>query len=212
MKLLDLTDRAFGRLTVISRAANSEVGSKGRWNCVCACGASIVVIGQSLSTGHTTSCGCLRAEVCSERSTTHGMAKTPIYNAWWNMRERCRDPKRKDWKSYGGRGITVCERWKEFPNFLADMGERPSPAHSIDRIDNNGNYEPGNCRWATAWEQRNNMTMNRRIKIDFCELTAAQWARERGFPPYLIHGRLHKGWSERDAVLRPLKRRVAVKS
>lgn len=109
------------------------------------------------------------------------------------MRQRCENPKRDNYKHYGGRGIVVCERWKTFENFLADMGERPTPKHSIDRIDVNGNYEKDNCKWSTVIEQRNNMTSNRWIVIDGERRTIGDWAKRAGIDERLIRIRLKRG-------------------
>jgi hypothetical protein len=116
------------------------------------------------------------------------------HDAWRGMLARCRNPRHPSYKNYGGRGITACERWNSFENFLDDMGKRPSPKHSLDRIDNNGNYEPGNCRWATRREQANNTRMNRFVTFDGRTMTLAQWARETGIhvrgKTDLLHWRL----------------------
>jgi len=150
----------YGRLVVTERAENRN--EKSRWVCQCDCGNTKTVIAQELESGKTRSCGCFRKEVAAASLRTHGLShingKTmPEYQAWSGLIQRCENPKNKRFHDYGGRGIKVCERWRiSFADFFADMGLKPSPKHSIDRINNDGNYESGNCRWATDAEQRSN--------------------------------------------------------
>ena len=135
----------------------------------------------------------------------HGMTKTSEYNAWSHMKARCFNPNIKNYSYYGARGITVCDRWLDFENFLADMKLKPTPKHSIDRIDNDGDYCPENCRWATRVEQENNKRNNHLITIDDVTLTIAQWTKEMGFSKSVIQDRLKSGWSEFDAVITPVR-------
>ena len=151
---------------VIKYQARARSGR--HWVCRCACGATAVVATSELRKGDTKSCGCLRIATARSRGQSnhkHGAAcdgaETPEYRAWVEMRRRCRDSNHIGYERYGGRGITVCERWTDFEAFLADMGQKPTPTHSIDRRDNDGNYEPGNVRWATPEQQQNNRSNNK---------------------------------------------------
>ena len=138
--------------------------------------------------------------------TTHGMSKTPEYQAWADMKHRCFNPNHKSYSDYGGRGIAVCDRWKNsFEDFLADMGSRPTAKHSLDRIDNNADYSPENCKWSTKAEQQNNRRYNRLITIDDVTLTIAQWAEKMSISHQVIRDRLRDGWSEFAAVMTPVR-------
>lgn len=161
MKFIDHTDKTFGRLT----ATGYFRGPSGlyKWSCKCECGKETIVDGWNLRSGHTQSCGCLQREstmAAKEASTTHGMSYTSEYKIWQNMHQRCGNEKHKSFADYGGRGIQVCKEWKNFDGFFADMGLRPTLKHSIDRIDNDGNYEPDNVRWATHRDQNANKREN----------------------------------------------------
>lgn len=157
MRLIDLTAKKFARLTVLRRATNSRCGLV-RWECKCICGNVAVVCGRFLRTGVTRSCGCLKLEVVSKHGVTKKKQRPPEYDCWASMIKRCENQNCKGWKWYGARGISVCPEWRNsFEAFIAYIGPRPTPKHSIDRYPNNdGNYEPGNVRWATQSEQNKN--------------------------------------------------------
>ena len=158
---IDLTGRSFGYWIVVCRS-----GLPNHWVCQCICKTRKAVLGSNLKAGMTRSCGCKAKELLSVSNRHHGHAPitglTSEYVAWCNIKARCGNPNRDDYPRYGGRGIMVCNRWLDFKNFLADMGLKPDPSLSIDRINNDGNYEPGNCRWATQSEQNNNQRRSKR--------------------------------------------------
>lgn len=156
--MIDLTNQRFERLTVLKEAGRKWGGVA--WLCRCDCGNEIILASKDLRFHNTRSCGCLQPQAASAANTTHGdcqnYRRTPEWNIWSGMWDRCRNPNKQNYQYYGGRGIKVCDRWREFANFLEDMGRRPGPNYSIDRKDTDGNYEPNNCRWVTQNTQLRN--------------------------------------------------------
>ncbi len=194
---IDLTGRRFGRLIVISLAPKRSPKTS-HWNVRCNCGKEFVTWGGSLASGETQSCGCLKVETAGLQSLKHGCASgdvTPEYKTWAGIKRRCYNVKTKDYQRYGGRGIKVCDRWLEsFENFLEDMGQRPSDQHSIDRHpDNNGNYEPGNCRWATIEEQARNRRSTKLITLWGFTGTQGQIVERFGISAATLRGRVNRG-------------------
>lgn len=203
----------FGRWVLVSRApTRRERGSNhSRWLCRCDCGKTRSLTATSLKHRRTLSCGCVQAEALAARATRHGMTKTPIYRIWSGMIKRCRNETDKDYPRYGARGITVCDRWLKFENFFADIPPRLSARHTLDRRDNNGNYEPTNVRWATPIEQQNNLRSNRRITFNGRTMNAAQWAREIGVNMNAFLARLNRGWTVEEAIVyRPCRPHVII--
>lgn len=192
----DQTGRVFGRLTVLYV---TKYGLDARCMCLCECGKEVDVLTGNLRSGHTRSCGCL----IPDTNVSHGMTKSAEYATWRNIVQRCTNPKNDKFDRYGGRGITVCDRWRTFENFLADMGKRPSPEHSVDRIDNDGPYSPENCRWATRKQQQNNRRDSQCATYQGRTLTMSEWAEETSIPKCVIVTRLKRGWSVERTLTTP---------
>ena len=184
----DLTGKQFGKWTVLYEAPRKS--GKVYWLCRCECGTKGHVRTSDLRSGKSRSCS-----VCGKTSTVHGMHGTPEYIVWKRMRARCTNSATAEYGNYGGRGIRVCTRWHEFSLFFADMGPRPSPKHTIDRIDNDGDYSPDNCRWATRKEQNRNSRKNRLLTFNGETRCLAEWAELTGMKPNTLAMRLRRGWS-----------------
>lgn len=159
----------------------------------CECGRIKEIAHSNLVLGKSKSCGCLSREITSKRAATHGMSGSAEYQTWNRMWSRCTNPIVDRYPNYGGRGISVCDRWEKFQNFFEDMGRRPSPKHSIGRIDNDGNYEPNNCRWETPEQQASNTSNNRHVDFDGRKMTISACERHLGIPPGTLTQRLALG-------------------
>lgn len=197
-----LTDRTFGHWRVIGPSTRRRHA----WLCRCDCGTVKDVQTNHLTSGKTLSCGCRRSEICRKKATTHGLTYAPLsgYKSWQHMRSRCQNHRHIEFHNYGARDVKVCARWEDFAKFHEDMGDRPSRAHSIGRIDNNGHYEPGNCRWETAKQQAHNTRVNRLLEWQGEMLPMTEAARRVGLKvPTLLH-RLEAGWSVDRALTAPL--------
>lgn len=189
----EIIGQKYGRLTVLALTGRDKHGKL--VFCECECGSKTIKRAPAIRSGQTLSCGCLAREMNESHGCAHKGKITPEYRAWTNMKERCYNTKAANYSRYGGRGITVCERWAWFENFLSDMGPKPSPQHTLDRYPNlNGHYEPSNCRWASKAEQ----TWNRRVTIwierNGVKKPLGVWAKELGFNRETIHNRYTKGW------------------
>jgi hypothetical protein len=195
----DLAGQRFGRLLALRPTGQVRRG-RAMWECRCDCGNTTIADISLLRNGHKQSCGCLHNEAIGERSLQHGQAragrKTPTYLCWSAMRQRCND---KDDPDYGGRGISVCDRWISFEAFLEDMGECPAGL-TIERKDTNGNYEPGNCRWATREDQARNRRDTVHLTLDGVTRPLAEWADLLGIKPNTILMRLRRGCSHEDSL------------
>lgn len=212
----NFTGRIFGRLTV--ERLDSMAKGRSHWVCLCECGRSLIVSGNHLQRGHTKSCGCYHLDVITKhgvskdrarRSTLTGDAalKALAYTSWQCMRSRCNHPGHYGFHNYGGRGISVCDRWNSFLLFLEDVGLPPSLEHTIERNGNNGDYCPGNCSWATRKEQANNRRDNHPVTIDGVTRTISEWADAAGLRYHCLLSRIRHGVTG-TALLQPSQYRA----
>src|SRR5215467_15542474 len=202
----DLTGLPFDRWTVIAFAYYSD--GNAYWTCQCSCPAKTIKDCAASTLTHRTSksCGCLRDEMLPLLHRTHGMTKTPEYKAWQQMFVRCYSPKAKSFKDYGARGITVCTQWHgSFETFFADMGPRPTPQHSLERLNNNQGYTPDNCHWVTMKQQGNNRRTNRLMTHNGLTKTLTQWAESTGQSLQGFRQRLLAGMSFEEALTTPVR-------
>lgn len=196
--------KVFGFLMVTSYAGQNKY-KKSLWNCVCKCGKKIIASANGLVTGHTTSCGlCTKRHYAAKRKLPY--RNTPIYRKYQSIIDRCCRPTNHAWHNYGGRGITICDRWRNsFDAFLEDMGF-PPPNMSLERIDNNKGYSPENCRWATSKEQGRNTRNNHFLEHNGNKKCITEWAELLGVTPQAIHYRLRNGYSILEALEKPFRK------
>ncbi len=199
-RLIDLVGEKFERLVVVEIVGKNKWGQY-KWRCLCDCGEEVVVFGGKLRSGDTKSCGCWNID----RITKHGRSRTRVYRTWQNMIQRCLNPLNKSYADYGGRGITICERWMKFENFLEDMGEQPKGLQ-IDRTDNNKGYCKSNCRWVTRKEQMRNRRNNILITHKGEEKCLSGWAEKLDINYTTLCKRLKLGWSVEKALTTPIQK------
>lgn len=201
----DVTGQRFGRLVALKRGPTQ--GKKATWLCRCDCGTEKLAQYWSLVAGYTKSCGCLRQEIAKrgDGNRKHAMKGSSEYRIWATMKQRCHNPNFAGFRGYGARGIAVCEEWRnDFAAFYRDVGPRPSPDHTLDRIDNDGGYCPGNVRWATRVEQQNNRRNTRLIEAFGKRQNARAWAQDTGLKASMIYMRVFaRGWSAERALTTP---------
>lgn len=211
-KLIDLTGKTFGRLVVIERAPTIYYnrGSAVPWLCRCSCGNEKLILGGCLARGGTISCGCFLNEHRGQHRLTHGYASKKVrsseYHTWCSMKGRCLNKDDAAYPNYGGRGIAISKEWAEsFLSFLKDMGPRP-PNTSLDRIDNNKGYFPGNCRWASRVIQNRNTRRNTMITVRGVTLSLPEWAERTGIKNATIQARLYAGWTAEKSIDTPTRK------
>lgn len=202
--ILDLTDFEINNIKVISLAGIGN-DHRSRWNCLCHCGKNFVATGTEIKRGRVKSCGCLQRRI-------NGLYRSRLYRIHHCMMSRCYLPKHSSYSRYGGRGISVCEEWHDFMNFYNwAMSNGYDDKLTIDRIDNNGNYEPNNCRWVTRMEQSNNISRNRILEYGGKCMTISEWSRELGIDKNTFYKRIKSGWSVKRAITEPVNSQCSTK-
>lgn len=191
--LRDLTKLRFGRLVVVERIGTKS--SQPLWICICDCGKLHESASKPLVNGNTKSCGCLRREMVAEKNKTHGLSKLPEYSIWCDIKKRCENPKSANFKYYGERGIKLSESWQDFKVFYSDMGPRPAPDYSVERLDVNKNYEKSNCVWIPLAEQARNKTNTVHVEVNGKKMILADLARMIGAYPARVSNKIKAGMS-----------------
>lgn len=204
MKTNNIIGKKFNRWTVLQKASHKDKNGKLLWVCQCDCGEIRTIVGASLKSGNSKSCGCWKKEQTALAKTTHGKSKTRLYSIWLGMKKRCENPHASTYKNYGARGISVCTEWKSFEVF-----QEWAVSHgyldnlSIDRIDVNGNYEPLNCRWVSDIEQKNNKRNNHYLTVGNETKSMADWSKELDIPYTTLRRRIALGWPAEKAISTP---------
>lgn len=194
--------KRFGRLVVVKLTENRKYNKI--FECICDCGKTKHVFQGNLRRGFTVSCGCLHSEELKKRSTTHGLTQSKTYSAWTDMKTRCLNPNHIGYLDYGGRGITVCDRWLEsFENFLADMGEIPFKGAQLDRIKNSEGYSPDNCKWSTRSENARNKRSSVFLTFEGRTLTVVEWSEVTGIKKSILYNRLYLHWTTERLLTQP---------
>jgi len=204
LHLITTINKRFSSLTVIGPPIQLS-GERIKVLCKCDCGVERYVRCLDLVHNNTKSCGCLNRDTLLQRNTKHGLCNTNTYITWCAMKSRCLNFNNQDFRHYGGRGITICREWLKFENFIRDMGEAPSTKHTIDRINNYGNYQPDNCRWATRKEQANNLRKNILLTHNGETKTLQEWSAVSGINSETISHRIKTGWTINDAITTQVK-------
>ncbi len=201
----NLLEMVFDRLTVIEFVGIRA--KKAYWRCICQCGQEVILPGKSLKSPNFHSCGCYLKE-CRVK---HGLARSPEYQAWADMKARCLDPNNRRYSAYGGRGVMVCDQWLTFTGFFDDMGPRPTPKHSLERANNNGDYCPENCVWATMKSQGRNRRDNHLVTFLGKTLCVTEWSELIGIPRHILYTRLKAGWPVERVLLENPQRKTQKK-
>lgn len=204
----DITGQKFDRLLVIMYTGNLNASKKRMVLCRCDCGVEKEMVASNLVSGMSKSCGCLKVEKFKNRVTTHGMAGKTMYYRWNGMIQRCYNPDHSEYKNYGSRGIKVCDRWRNSVlNYIADLGEPPFKGASVDRINNDGDYNPENCKWSTKKEQSVNRRPTRLLSYNGLEMCVSDWERHLGFGLGTLKNRFAQGLSVQQALSIPKRKK-----
>lgn len=203
-KRIELTGQTINGIKILGVKGKASSGDI-LWNCICRCGKEFCTSGSAIKSGKTKSCGCFQKQQVKKSNSTHGGSNTLLYKIWRTMKVRCENPKSEKFTRYGGRGIKICSEWQDFSVFRDWAIENNySDELSIDRINNDGDYTPSNCRWVTMKVQARNTSRNRWIELNGVRKTLAEWSELTGLKRKTISGRLDRGWTVEKALTEPL--------